>query len=174
LRLIEIADVDNGPKVAIEEYSRLADLHIGSCLIIGIAVRDEIAGFLALANERPVDSWDANNHLLMKLIGSSLASGLERLRSSEQLAELEERRDLVNMVAHDGVWDFDGETKRIKLSRRWREMLGYDLDQEDVLPDWYRLVHPDDMSRVQGKMRDHLEGKTPFFESVHRMKHQNG
>ena len=53
-------------------------------------------------------------------------------------------------------------------------MLGYDLDQEDVVPDWYWLVHPDDMARVQGKMRDHLEGKTPFFESVHRMKHQNG
>ncbi len=174
LRLIEIANSDEGPNIAADEYSRLADLHMGSCLIIGFAVRNEIAGFLALANERPVDSWDANNHLLMKLIGSSLASGLERLRASEQLAELEERRDLVNLIAHDGVWDFDGETKRIKLSRRWREMLGYDLDQEDVLPDWYRLVHPDDMSRVQGKMRDHLEGKTPFFESVHRMKHQNG
>ena len=53
-------------------------------------------------------------------------------------------------------------------------MLGYPEDQEDVLPDWYRLVHPDDMARVQAKMREHLEGKSEFFESVHRMKHQNG
>ncbi len=174
LRLIEIADLGDGPNVADAEYRRLAELHIGSCLIIGFAVRGEIAGFLALANERPVEAWDANLHLLMKLIGSSLASGLERMRSTEQLAALEERKDLVNLIAHDGVWDFDGATKRIKLSRRWREMLGYELDEEDILPDWYRLVHPDDMARVQGKMRDHLEGKTPLFESVHRMKHQNG
>ena len=174
LRLIEIADVDNGPNVAAAEYSRLAELHIGSCLMIGFAVRGEIAGFLALANERPVESWDANLHLLMKLIGSSLASGFERMRYKEQLAALEERKDLVNLIAHDGVWDFDGQSKRIKLSRRWREMLGYELDKEDILPDWYRLVHADDMARVQGKMRDHLEGKSPLFESVHRMKHQNG
>jgi PAS domain-containing protein len=30
------------------------------------------------------------------------------------------------------------------------------------------------MARVQSRMREHLEGKTPFFESVHRMKHQGG
>jgi PAS domain S-box-containing protein len=30
------------------------------------------------------------------------------------------------------------------------------------------------MARVQARMREHLEGKTPFFESVHRMKHQSG
>jgi diguanylate cyclase (GGDEF)-like protein/PAS domain S-box-containing protein len=174
LRVIEMANTDKGPKVAAAEYARLSELGMGSCLIIGFAVRNEIAGFIALANERPLEAWDANLHLLMKLIGSSLASGLERMRSTEQLAELEERKDLVNVIAHDGVWDFDGVTKRISLSRRWREMLGYKLDQEDVLPDWYRLVHPDDMARVQGKMRDHLEGKSEVFESVNRMKHQNG
>ena len=174
LRVVEIADTGNPPSSAGMEYKRLAQLGIGSCLIIGFSVRDEIGGFLALANERPVDGWDANNHLLMKLIGSSLATGLERMRSKEILRELEERNELVGLTANDGIWDFDGESKRISLSRRWKEMLGYDQQMDDVSPDWYRLVHPDDMSRVQSKMRDHLEGKTSFFESVHRMKHQNG
>ena len=108
LRVIEIADTGNGPGIAATEYSRLAELHIGSCLIIGFAVQNEIEGFLALANERSIEVWDANQHLLMKLIGSSLASGLERMRATEQLRALEERKDLVNMIAHDGVWDFDG------------------------------------------------------------------
>ncbi len=174
LRVVELADTDNGPPGASSELARLSELGIGSCLIIGFAVRGELAGFLALANERPVDGWDANLHLLMKLIGASLASGLERMRVSQLLEDLEERNRLINMTANDGIWDFDGQTKRIELSRRWKRMLGYDEDQEDFLPDWYRLVHPDDMARVQMKMREHLEGKTPFFESVHRMKHQNG
>ncbi|NCF60863.1 MAG: EAL domain-containing protein [Gammaproteobacteria bacterium] len=78
------------------------------------------------------------------------------------------------MTANDGIWDFDGLTKHVDLSRRWKQMLGYDEDDEDVLLDWYRLVHPDDMARVQSRMREHLEGKTPFFQSVHRMKHQSG
>ncbi len=174
LKIIEIADTDAGPKIAKAEMARLAELNIGSALIIGFSIRNEVSGFLALANERPVDHWDANLHLLIKLVGASLASGLERMRTIVLLEKMEERNSLVNMTANDGIWDFDGRSKRIQLSRRWKAMLGYPETDEDVLPDWYRLVHPDDMARVQAKMREHLEGKTEFFESVHRMKHQNG
>lgn len=174
LRVIEVTDTDAGPKVARSELQRLNDLGIGSILIIGIAVGDTLTGYLALVNERPVENWDANLHLLMKLIGTSLATGLDRMRMLSKLADMEERNELVSLTANDGIWDFDGEAKKITLSRRWKDMLGFDIDQEDVLPDWYRLVHPDDMARVQIKMREHLEGKSEFFESVHRMKHQDG
>ena len=174
LRVVEVADTLKGSRNSKAELERLSELHIGSILMIGFSVRDEIAGFLALANEHPVDSWDANLHLLLKLIGASLATGLERAEDRAVLNEMNERNELVAATANDGIWDFDGESKRINLSRRWKSMLGYDLDEEDVLLDWYHLVHPNDMSRVQSKMRQHLEGKTPFFESVHRMKHQNG
>jgi diguanylate cyclase (GGDEF)-like protein/PAS domain S-box-containing protein len=174
LRVIEVADTVGGPKSAKSELGRLNELHIGSALIIGFAVQDEIAGFLGIANEQAVDSWDANLHLLMKLFGSSLSVGLERVRDRELLEELQERNSLVAMTANDGIWDFDGETKRINLSRRWKVMLGYDPDDENVMLDWYHLVHPDDIARVQSQMRQHLEGETQFFESVHRMKHQSG
>jgi len=174
LRVIEVADTVGGPKSANSELSRLNEIHIGATLIIGFSVHGEIAGFLGLANERAVESWDADLHLLIKLFGSSLAIGLERVRDRELLDELQERNTLVAMTANDGIWDFDGDTKRISLSRRWKTMLGYDADDEDVTLDWYHLVHPDDIARVQTLMREHLEGNTPFFESVHRMKHQNG
>ncbi|MDH4073427.1 MAG: PAS domain-containing protein, partial [Gammaproteobacteria bacterium] len=174
LKVVEIRDTAGGPTEAREEFGRLAELGIGSALIIGFSVRNDVAGFLALANQHATAKPDADLHLLMKLIGTSLASGLERMRSEDLLFEYEQRNNLVNLTANDGIWDFDGQTKRIKLSRRWKDMLGFDVNREDVLPDWYRLVHPDDMARVQKKMRDHLEGKTEFFESVHRMKHQSG
>jgi len=174
LRVVEVADTLNGPKAATDDLERLNELHIGAALIIGFSVHDEIAGFLGIANERAVDGWDANLHLLMKLFGSSLAVGLERVRDRQILDELQERNSLVAMTANDGIWDFDGESKRIRLSRRWKVMLGYDVDEEDVTLDWYNLVHPDDIARVQTRMREHLEGKIPLFESVHRMKHQSG
>ena len=174
LRVIEIDDTLKGPEPAAPELARLAELHIGSALIIGFSVHDDIAGFLVFANEQAVEGWDANLHLLIKLIGASLASGLERLRDRSLLSELRERNQLVSITANDGIWDFDGQTKRVELSRRWKTMLGYDADDDEVLLDWYHLVHPDDMARVQSRMREHLEGKTSFFESVHRMKHQNG
>lgn len=174
LKIVEVADTLNGSKVATAELRRLSDLHIGSVLMIGFSVHNEISGFLALANERPVDGWDANLHLLLKLIGASLASGMERISDHNILEELHQRNNLIAVTANDGIWDFDGDTKRIKLSRRWKSMLGYDVDEEEVELDWYNLVHPNDMARVQGKMREHLADKSDFFESVHRMKHQNG
>ncbi len=174
LRVIEVKDTEAGPKVARPELDRLKELGFGSVLILGFAVRNEVAGYLALVNEHPVETWDASLHLLIKLIGTSLSSGLDRMRSASLLDEMEDRNELVSLTANDGIWDFDGRAKKIRLSRRWKDMLGYDVDQEDVSLDWYRLVHPDDMARVQAKMREHLEGKSEFFESVHRMRHQNG
>ena len=161
-------------KVATDELQRLSDLHIGSVLMIGFSVHDEIAGFLALANEQAVDGWDANLHLLLKLVGASLASGMERISDHNILGELHQRNELIAATANDGIWDFDGASKRINLSHRWKSMLGYDVNEEEVTLDWYNLVHPNDMARVQSKMREHLEGKTPLFESIHRMRHQNG
>jgi diguanylate cyclase (GGDEF)-like protein/PAS domain S-box-containing protein len=174
LKVIEIDDTIAGPAAAQAELGRMGELNIGSALMIGFAVHGEIAGFLGLANEHASGGWNANLHLLLKLIGASLATGLERLRDREILDELKKRNELISMTANDGIWDFDGLTKRVDLSCRWKKMLGYDENDEDVLLDWYRLVHPDDMARVQTRMREHLEGKTPFFESVHRMRHQSG
>jgi len=174
LRVVEVADTLDGSKKAQAELGRLSELKIGSILILGFAVNGEVAGFLGFANEQKVDSWDANLHLLIKLVGASLATGLERLRDQIVLTELRERHELVSLTANDGIWDFDGQTKQIDLSPRWRRMLGYREDDDEVMLDWYHLVHPDDMARVQSRMREHLEGKLPFFESVHRMKHQNG
>jgi diguanylate cyclase (GGDEF)-like protein/PAS domain S-box-containing protein len=174
LKVIEVADTLQGSKSSSTELERLSELHIGSALMIGFSVHGELAGFLALANERAVENWDANLHLLLKLVGASLAAGLERVRDRGVLDEMQQRDALVAATANDGIWDFDGESKRINLSRRWKAMLGYDLDDDDVLLDWYGLVHPTDMSQVQARMKDHLAGKTDFFESVHRMRHQNG
>ena len=174
LRIVEVDDTLKGPEAARGELERLAELHIGSALILGFVVDGEIAGFLGFANEAAVENWDASLHLLVKLLGASMATGLNRLRDKTVLAELHERNELVSLTANDGIWDFDGATKRVELSRRWKAMLGYDPNDQEVVLDWYHLVHPDDMARVQSKMREHLEGKTPFFESVHRMKHQNG
>jgi diguanylate cyclase (GGDEF)-like protein/PAS domain S-box-containing protein len=174
LRIIEVADTLNGPRQAQDELERLHELHMGAVLITGFSAQDELAGFMAVIQEHPVEGWDADLHLLLKLFGSSLAVGLERVFDKQRLAEMNERNSLIAMTANDGIWDFDGEKKQINLSPRWRNMLGYGVEDEEVVLDWYRLVHPDDIARVQSRMRAHLEGKSPIFESVHRMQHQNG
>jgi len=174
LRIVEIDDTHDLASKGNDEAGRLAELHFGSLLILGISVDDDAVGFLALGYESALNGFDAQLHLLIKLIGASLASGLKKLSDERVLLEMRERADLVNATANDGIWDFDGASKHTRLSRRWREILGYEDEDEHLNLDWYNLVHPDDMSRVQTKMRDHLEGRAELFESTHRMRHRSG
>jgi PAS domain-containing protein len=155
-RVIEVPDTLKVAERARPEFTRFAELHIGSLLVLGFSIQDTLAGYLAFANEQSIDAWDANLHLLICLFGASLTSGLDRLREKALLRDLTERHNLVSQTANDGIWDFDGQTKRLNLSPRWRRMLGYDVNDEDLMLDWYHLVHPDDMARVQARMREHL------------------
>src|SRR5246500_5544364 len=150
------------------EHLRLSEL------LVALRVQDKPTGFLGLAHTLPRGAWDVNLQLLMKLIGTSLATGLERIRIEARLAKLEERTNLSQASANDGLWDFDVENNEVYFSPRWKVMLGYADDDMRGAPDWRSLVHPDDLARVQTAIRDHVAGKTPIFESTHRMRHRNG
>ncbi|HXY97292.1 MAG TPA: PAS domain-containing protein, partial [Steroidobacteraceae bacterium] len=174
LRLSELRDTSSPRKEQAAEGGKLADLQIGSALLIAFRVQNKPAGLLGLVHTLPRGAWDVNLQLLMKLIGTSLATGLERIRTEARLAKLEERTNLFQAAANDGLWDFDVESNEVFFSPRWKAMLGYADEDMQGSPDWRSLVHPDDLARVQTAIRDHVAGKTPIFESTHRMRHRNG
>ena len=173
-RILEIRDTANVRREQAAEGARLQQLHVGALLLVGFAVQDKVCGFLGLCAAQPREGWDVNLHLLLKLIGTSFASGLERMRVQKHLKSLQERTDLAMFTGNDGLWDFDAENNRVYFSPRWKGMLGYAEDEMNQSPDWRQLVHPDDMPRVQAAIRDHVAGKTPIFESIHRMRHRSG
>ncbi len=175
MRIIEIRNTAEPLRRELAaEAARFAGLRMGSVLLIGFSIQDRVCGFMAICAARPRESWDANLHLMLKLIGTSYATGLDRLRFQDQVATLQERNDLALDSANDGLWDFDVETNTVYFSPRWKAMLGFSPDDLDVSPDWRQLVHPDDMARTQTLLREHLAGKSPLFESVHRMRHRSG
>ncbi len=174
LRVSELRDTGKPRPDQAEDCAIWANLGIGSILMIGYYINGRAAGLLALAGAQPRDNWEVQLHLLMKLLGSSLATGLERIEIKAHVSDLEERNDLALYSANDGLWDFDTANNRVYLSPRWKAMLGYDEADVGQAPDWRTLVHPDDMSRVQAAIRDHVAGKTPIFESLHRMRHATG
>jgi diguanylate cyclase (GGDEF)-like protein/PAS domain S-box-containing protein len=174
LRVGEMRDTTDVRADQSHDAARWRELGIGSVLTIAYYIEGRPAGILGLAGAQPRETWDVQLHLLLKLVGSSLAIGLERIAIQRRLADLEERNELAAFSANDGLWDFDTMNNRVYLSPRWKAMLGYDEAQVGHAPDWRLLVHSDDMSRVQAAIRDHVAGKTPFFESMHRMRHASG
>ena len=174
LRICEFRDTGKPRPDQVQDALLWSDLGIGSVLMIGYYIQGRPAGLLGIACARPCETWDVQLHLLMKLLGSSLATGLERIAIQHSLRDLEERNELALPSANDGLWDFDTLNNRVYLSPRWKAMLGYDEVDVGPAPDWRTLVHSDDMSRVQAGIRDHVAGKTPIFESLHRMRHATG
>ena len=174
LQLSEFRDTAAPRKEQAEDAGTLAELAIGSALLVAFRLRDQPAGLLGLAFGLPRGGFDQNLQLMMRLLAASVASGLDRVRLAQTLLRVEERSALAELAANDGLWDFDVEGSDVYFSPRWRAMLGYDEADLKGGFDWRSLVHPDDMSRVQSSIRDHVAGKTPIFESVHRMRHRNG
>ncbi|HTY50838.1 MAG TPA: diguanylate cyclase, partial [Steroidobacteraceae bacterium] len=174
LRLSQLRDTGAPRPEQGAEARRFASLHMGSALIIALTVQEEPAVLLGIARCMPQGSWDVNLQLLMKLVGTCMGTGLTQLRLAQRLAKLEERNQLTQAAANDGVWDFDLENNEVYFSPRWKAMLGYADEDMHESPDWRALVHPEDMVRVQDAIRDHVAGKLPIFESVHRMRHRNG
>lgn len=174
LRVVEIRDTSQPRADFAAEAAQLAALRIGAALIIGFATQNRTMGFIALCSTLPRDSWDANLHLMLKLLGSSYATGIERVRYQRHLKQIEERDALALYGANDGLWDFDLDRKTTYFSPRWKAMLGYGDEEVEPLTDWQQLVHPDDLERVRTALRDHLAGTEPLFESVHRLRHRDG
>ena len=174
VRILEIRDTVSARAEQAGDAGRLASLDIRSLLLIAFAVQGTVRGFLAFVSSTARDGWDVNLHLLLKLVGTSLACGLEKVSLADRLADMQERQEMALPCANDGLWDYDAQTNRTWFSPRWKGMLGFAEDDIITSPDWHRMVHPEDLARVSAAMRDHIAGKTPMFESVHRLKHTDG
>ena len=174
LRTSEFRDTAAPRRDQANDAGLLAELSVGAALMVAFRIRGKPAGLLGLVFGLPRASFDVNLQLLLKLLGSSLAAGLERVRLAITLERLEGRSELGELAANDGLWDFDVEAGETYFSPRWRTMLGYDTVELQRNFDWRTLVHPEDSLRVQNAIRDHVAGKTPMFESVHRMHHRSG
>ncbi len=175
LRLYGIPDTAGPAPAQTDDADYWASLKVAAVQSVGLVIRGQAVGFVAFCYGRPQPEWSADHQLLLKLVGSSFASGLSRLRDSQALSLLQEREDVMIRTANDGTWDFDALGNVLTFSPRWKAIMGYsDEELARSPPDWRRLVHNDDLAKVQAKLRDHLAGKTEVFESVHRMRRRDG
>lgn len=94
-----------------------------------------------------------------------------RKEAEQALQRSEQRLNMALKGTKAGLWDWDIATGKVIFGDRWCEMLGYDADEvEPHVSSWERLVHPDDREEVSKRLDDHLEGRSEFYQSIHRLK----
>ncbi len=99
----------------------------------------------------------------------------ERKLAEARAKENQERLSLALRGADLGTWDWDVQTGAVRYNDRWAGMLGYEVGEiEPHVSSWQSLIHPDDLSRVTEVLAAHLEGRTLFYETEHRLSHKSG
>jgi PAS domain S-box-containing protein len=110
-----------------------------------------------------------------ELLYSIIQDVTERYQAEAALRESEERLEMALQGAGLGTWDWNVQTGEVVFNERWAEMLGYTLDEiESDVSSWERLMHPDEIQAVVATLTDHLEGRTPFYQTEHRLHAKSG
>ncbi len=104
-----------------------------------------------------------------------IGTQLSHKRAQEALKESEERYALAARGANDGLWDWNLKENTVYFSPRWKAMLGFQENEIGDKPEeWFGRIHEADRERVKQEIFAHQEGRTPQFESEHRVLHKDG
>ncbi|WP_343465040.1 sensor domain-containing diguanylate cyclase [Pantoea sp.] len=103
----------------------------------------------------------------------------------QQIALLKKHNARLKRIAHDArnklsaaldgtglcLWQLDIPSgKLVIFNRRWGAMLGFQPKESEARFDaWRAHLHPDDAAEVLKAFYDHIEGRAPYYEALHRM-----
>jgi two-component system cell cycle sensor histidine kinase/response regulator CckA len=110
-----------------------------------------------------------------ELLGQSANLARQVRARTLELEDSQAQLELAVEGGELGTWDWNVYTGAISYNQRWAGMLGYALPEiETTVGAWERLIHIDDLPGVKQAIRAHLDGKTPFYQSEHRLRHRSG
>lgn len=115
--------------------------------------------------------------LVLGVLGwAAIGAADRRRRALKALAAAEARWKLALNAAGDGVWDCDITNGIALLSPSAQRI----LDREHASVSWFgskgmaELVHPDEIDAVRIALRAHIDGVTPDYAMVHRIRMRDG
>ena len=75
----------------------------------------------------------------------------------------------------DGLWDWDCRTDALRLSSRWREMIGLPAEPvERSTDEWWGRAHPSDRTQLHVDITAQLAGAESRLSVEHRVRHEDG
>ena len=105
--------------------------------------------------------FDDDGHL--RAIACVMRDIRTRLKTEEDLRRSEERYMLACRGANDGLWEWDGRSRKTFYSHRFCELLGYKEQELDPSIELISgLVHEDDQEELSRAIEEHRPDESPF------------
>ena len=94
-------------------------------------------------------------------------------KRTKELSISRKRLDLAVEGGELGCWELNLVNGKITTNVKLAEMMGYKKNVIDSLETFFNMIHEDDRSEAVTKFKQHISGKSLFFESEHRIKTKN-
>ncbi|MBN2651333.1 MAG: PAS domain-containing protein [Spirochaetales bacterium] len=96
-------------------------------------------------------------------------------KNQTEIEKIKERFELAVAGTNDGIWDWDIKTNSLYLSKRWKEILGFqDFEIENDFSSFVSLLYEEDAEMVNQYVQKYLKGEIDKYSIEFRMKHKNG
>lgn len=117
--------------------------------------------------------WDKNN--CPTFMSLSFQDITDRKLAELELEELNKRYQLVFQGSQAGLLYWDIVNDYTEISSRCAEILGYDPQEITTISfeEFKQRIHPEDLSKVEAAVKDHLERKVPY-KIEYRYLHEDG
>ncbi|PAK93685.1 diguanylate cyclase [Stenotrophomonas rhizophila] len=105
--------------------------------------------------------------------------GDEAAALARALQDTTEQRRRLEMIIDGtamGTWEWNCQTGAMRVNERWAQIVGYTREELSPITSqtFSRLVHPDDLAQSNALLREHLDGRSPHYDSLCRMRHKQG
>ncbi len=156
---------------------------------------DRVVQSLMICKES-LDKWEAEYRVILPQKGKRWVRGVaqpERLEDGSILCHgyifditenkkrqfeterLKEQFELAVAGTNDGIWDWNVLTNELFLSKRWKEMLGYeDWEIKNEFDSFVSLIYDEDVPSVNDYVQRYLKGEIDKFTMEFRMVHKDG
>ncbi|QDU60855.1 Autoinducer 2 sensor kinase/phosphatase LuxQ [Planctomycetes bacterium Pan216] len=99
----------------------------------------------------------------------------QRNAAAAALRRSEHRLQMALDAAKLGTWTWNIETNEVTFDDRWYQMIGYDpVAMPASYEMWRRLVHPEDIERVEGILAKSINGQFSTYRTEMRLKSGEG
>ncbi len=133
-----------------------------------------LLGSLCVLDNKPRELDSLQKEIMLRL-SKEVMLLIELKEKKKSLKSYTEKLDFILEGSRQGTWEWDLEDDTVKFDGHWCRILGHKVDEvPSHYSSWKERVHPEDLNHVQEAIDLHLQGKTPMYECVHRLKNKLG